>query len=100
MNYNEYDICLANVPFEEVPQEKIRPVLVLKDRVYLVECLKMTSAKTRFGEYVLKEWKEAGLNRETTVRITKCLNLDKTKFIKKIGHLTPIDIIEIQRRLS
>ena len=60
----------------------------------------MTSAKTRFGEYVLKEWNKAGLDRETIVRITKCLKLDKTKFIKKIGHLTPIDIIEIQRRLA
>ena len=66
----------------------------------MVECLKMTSAKTRFAEYVLKEWNKAGLDRETTVRITKCLNLDKSKFLKKIGHLKPIDIIEIQRRLA
>ena len=74
MIFNEYDIFLAKVPFEDIPQEKIRPVLILKENFYLVECLKMTSAKTRFGEYVLKEWKEAGLDRETTVRITKCLN--------------------------
>ena len=47
MIFNEYDIFLAKVPFEDIPQEKIRPVLILKDRVYLVECLKMTSAKTR-----------------------------------------------------
>ena len=100
MIFNEYDIFLAKVPFEDIPQEKIRPVLILKDRVYLVECLKMTSAKTRFGEYELKEWKKAGLDRQTTVRLTKRLKLDKTKFIKKIGHLTPIDIIEIQRLLS
>ena len=99
-NFNEYDIFIARVPFEDLPQEKIRPVLVLNEGVYLIDCLKMTSAKTRFGEYELKEWKKAGLDRQTTVRITKRLKLDKTKFIKKIGHLTPIDILEIQRLLS
>lgn len=98
-NFNEYDIFIAYVPFEDLPQEKIRPVLILKEGVYLIDCLKMTSAKTRFGEYELKEWQKAGLDRQTTVRITKCLKLDKTKFIKKIGHLTPIDIMEIQRLL-
>ena len=99
-NFNEYDIFIARVPFEDLPQEKIRPVLVLNEGVYLIDCLKMTSAKTRFGEYELKEWKKAGLDRQTTVRITKRLKLDKTKFLKKIGHLTPIDILEIQRLLS
>ncbi len=99
-NFKEYDIFIARVPFEDLPQEKIRPVLVLNEGVYLIDCLKMTSAKTRFGEYELKEWKKAGLDRQTTVRITKRLKLDKTKFLKKIGHLTPIDILEIQRLLS
>ncbi|MBP5469910.1 MAG: hypothetical protein J6Z11_11785 [Candidatus Riflebacteria bacterium] len=45
----------------------------------MIDSLKMTSAKTRFGEYGLKECKKARLDRQITVRITKRLKLDKTK---------------------
>lgn len=100
MNFDEFDIFIARVPFEDIQQSKIRPVLILHECVYLIDCLKMTSAQPRFGEYVLKEWQKAGLNKETTVRISKRLKLDKANFIKKIGHLQPIDIIEIQRLIQ
>lgn len=96
----KWDIYLANVPFEDIPQSKCRPVIILDDSAILVDCVKMTSKPPRSGEYILQKWKEAGLKKETTVRISKRLALSQTSFIKHIGSLHPVDIIEIAKRLS
>lgn len=97
---NKWDVFLADVPFEDIQESKLRPVIVLEDAIVLVDCLKMTSQLPRDGEYVLKMWKEAGLKKPTTVRISKRLVLNPSAFRKRIGSLHPIDIIEIQKRLS
>lgn len=96
---NRWDIFLADVPFEDVPQSKVRPVLVLDDAAFLVDCLKMTSHPPRAGEYVLQRWREAGLHKPTTVRLSKRLLLHPSVFRKHIGSLHAVDIIEISKRL-
>lgn len=95
-----WDIYFANVPFEDVPQSKPRPVIILDDSVVIIDCLKMTSQPPRPGEYVLQYWKEAGLKKPTTVRLSKRLALQPSAFIRRLGSLHPIDIIEIQKRLT
>lgn len=98
--YQRYDICIADVPFEDVPQSKVRPVLILDAETMTVECLKMTSQLPRKGEYVLQMWQYAGLKRQTTVRISKRLRLTPDAIHKKIGHLHPSDILAIQNLTS
>lgn len=95
----KWDIYLANVPFEDLPQSKVRPVVILDDAALIVDCLKMTSHPPRQGEYVLAYWEEAGLRKPTTVRISKRLALDQSRFIKRLGSLHPFDIIEIQKKM-
>ena len=99
MSYNKWDILLADVPYEDLPETKVRPVLVLGDEVHVLDCLKMTSQPPRPGEYVLGKWAEAGMRKPTTVRIGKRLSLDKCRIRKKIGTLHPADIIEIENRM-
>ncbi len=99
LSVTKWDIYLANVPYEEIAQAKIRPVIVLDDQTVLVDCLKMTSKPPRPGEYELQQWQAAGLKKPTTVRISKRLALSNTAFIKRIGSLQPVDIIEISKRL-
>lgn len=60
----------------------------------------MTSQPPRLGEYVLRCWKEAGLLKPTTVRTSKRLALDVVNMRRRIGTLSPIDIIEIEKLLS
>ena len=79
---NKWDVCLAKVPFEDVKGLKVRPVLVLEDRALMLDCLKMTGHAPRKGEYVLKDWRLAGLHKETTVRIRKCLTLKSSMIIQ------------------
>lgn len=96
----KWDIYLADVPFEDLPQSKLRPVIVLEGSAVVVECLKMTSHPPRPGEYVLRKWEEAGLRKQTTVRLSKRLALSHCSFLKRIGSLHIIDIVEIEKRLS
>ena len=96
----KWDIYIAEVPFEDLPQSKVRPVIILDESAVLVDCLKMTSQPPRRGEYTLQKWQEAGLHKPTTVRISKRLSLEKRAFIKRVGSLQPVDIFEIQKLLS
>ena len=96
---NQWDIYLANVPFEDLPTTKVRPVLVLDNACLIVDCLKMTSHAPRSVEYVLKYWREAGLRKQTTVRISKRLALKPDAFLKRLGTLHIMDRLEIQKRL-
>lgn len=97
---SKWDIYLANVPFEDINQTKIRPVVVLDDSTVVIDCLKMTSQRHRQGEYTLQKWKEAGLHKPTTVRISKRLALDSVAIVAQIGTLHPVDIIELSKRLT
>ena len=97
---SKWDIYLANVPFEDLPQSKRRPVIILDDTAVLIDCVKMTGQPPRPGEYVLQKWKEAGLHKPTTVRVSKRLALSSASLIKQLGSLQPVDIIEISKRLS
>ncbi len=95
-----WDIYIANVPFEDLPVSKLRPVIVLDSGYALIDCIKMTSQPPRTGEYILQRWEDAGLHKPTTVRISKRLALAPDAFVKYIGTLTTVDIIEIQKRLT
>lgn len=99
--YKKWDVCIADVPYEDLPQSKVRPILVLgaSDTVE-IDCLKMTSQPPREGEYKLKKWKEAGLRKETTVRLSKRLDLPERNIRKKIGHLDKVDILNITKLLK
>lgn len=97
---NKWDVYLANVPFEDVQQAKVRPVIILDGTTVIVDCIKMTSHLPRRGEYQLKFWQAAGLKKPTTVRLSKRLALERGNFIKYIGRLHPVDILAIQNYLS
>lgn len=94
---SRWDVCIAEVPFEDLPETKIRPVLILDDTAVIIECLKMTGQPPRAGEYVLKNWKEAGLHKPTVVRISKRLALSRERIRKQIGTLSVVDIAELQK---
>ena len=96
----KWEIYLAFVPFEDLPESKLRPVLVLEDSSVIIDCLKMTGQPPRQGEYVLKRWSEAGLHKQTVVRVQKRLALAPDSFVKRIGALSAIDIIELEKLIA
>ncbi len=100
---NKWEVWLAKVKFEDDPTEaKLRPVLVIDlQRVYFIS-LKVTTHEPRpcyYGEYPLQKWQAAGLDKPSTVRVSKRLQLIERDFVKKIGRLHPNDILAIQKML-
>ena len=98
--YKKWDVCIANVKYEDMPVSKVRPVLVLGNQSATVLGLKMTSQQPRQGEYVLVQWSKAGLKKPTTVRVSKQLCIQEQDIRAKIGHLTPVDIAGVQKAIN
>lgn len=98
---SKWEIYLAYVRYEDTDGGKHRPVLVVEDgTAYPISCLKMTSHEPRYGEYAIIRWREAGLHKQTTIRISKILYLNEDDFVKKIGDLDPVDISNIEKMIS
>ena len=100
----KWEIWLAKVKFEDdLSRIKNRPVLVVAPGQQYILSFKITSHQPRANycdEYAIIKWSEAGLNKASTVRCSKRLNLIQTDFIHKIGRLHPVDILNIQNLLS
>lgn len=99
-DFIRWDIWIAKVEFEDCEDFKIRPVLIIDETRCYVLSLKITSNQSRKkfpGEYQIIKWKESGLMKPSTIRITKLLQLPADSFIRKIGRLSPIDCINVSK---
>ena len=96
-----YEIWWAKVRFEETSDIKHRPVLIWNDLAYVI-AYKMTSTDRGDDreEFKIEYWKEAGLSKPTTIRITKVLRLEKRDLISKIGDLDFRDRLRFELRIA
>lgn len=101
---NKWEIWLAKVKFEDEPNKvKERPVLVISPEQCFILSFKITSHKPRYNDrldYPIKKWAEVGLQKQSTIRISKLLQLIKKDFTHKIGRLHPIDILAVIKILQ
>jgi len=83
-----YEIWRAKVKFEESDEVKERPVMIWNNQVFLV-AYKMTGTDRGDDqdEYKIRYWKEAGLDKPTSIRLRKVLRLTKDDLLYKIGEL-------------
>lgn len=104
INPNKWELWFADVYFEDNPTiSKKRPVLVLSRTEAIVLCNKITSHAPRLncqGEYQLKDWKNAGLLKPSTIRLSQRFKLNIDKFIFKIGRLSSSDVLAIIDELN
>lgn len=100
----KWEIWYARFKYEETSEYKERPVLVLENKlVYPILVAKITTHEPRKkfkNEYRIKEWEKAGLDKESTVRLSQVLRLEKNDFLKKIGKLQAYDILSIMREIK
>lgn len=87
--------------FEDTDEIKERPVMIWNDRAFVM-AFKMTSADRGDNreEFKLNYWKEAGLEKPTSIRITKILRLENNDFIRRIGRLDSRDILRFELRIA
>ena len=97
----KYEFWWAKVKYEDCDNVETRPVLVIGNVAYVM-ALKAT--KTDRGnegtELRLLYWKEAGLEVETSVRLSKVLKLTEADMVEKIGNLDDRDRLRLELRLA
>lgn len=97
---NRWDIYWADMPYEENPSEsKMRPVIIAKDKSVYVLVIRVTSKHARDCDpydYELQKWKEAGLDRPSTVRVAKIAQIRPDRIGDSIGRLALVDIAALQ----
>jgi mRNA interferase MazF len=71
-NYSKHDVVLLRYPFSELTGAKVRPAVVVSgshaSQDLFVVPLTSRTGGLLVGEFVLVEWKQAGLNIETAVK--------------------------------
>jgi mRNA interferase MazF len=91
------DVCVCVFPFTSGQGAKARPVLVLMDLG--ADCLvcRISSVPHRgFLDLPVSRWKEAGLERPSTARLSRLVTVEKTILKLRIGRLQPDDLNRVR----
>lgn len=97
-NPQPWEIWLAYVKFVDQPwRGKIRPVLVMEanGRLFAANITSHAPRENFEGEYVIKYWREAGLYKESTLRLSVNWDIEANNLLRKIGDLQEEDITNI-----
>ena len=99
---DKWHIWMAKVGYEDSDEFKERPVLIMNNVAYMISAFKMTGTDRgdNFPEHRIRDWKGAGLKKETSVRLDKLLKLDKTVLTTYVGKLSIGDIFLIESKLN
>ena len=87
------DIYICLFPFTSGHRSKPRPVLVLRD--FGADCLicRITSVPHKgFLDLHIRDWREAGLEKPSTIRLSRLVTVEKTLLKVHIGRLDDTDI--------
>lgn len=95
------ELYIADVPFDDSSQSKIRPALVMTVEAQFVSVFKITSRyinksnKIKSFYYPIEYWREAGLNKASYIDIHHIYNLTRTAIFHKqpVGRLMESDVI-------
>ena len=101
-SYNRGDVVLAVLPFSDLTGMKQRPAVVVSQPHPSVDLLllPLTSQLEPLqpGEFVLADWKEAGLLFPSAVK-RGLLTLDKERINRRLGHLSLSDEQSLDKAL-
>jgi len=99
----KYSLYYAKVKYEDDSNQfKVRPVIVIENKGHSVLCYKVTGTRPREnqkGEYEIKDWRQAGLSKPSTIRATKSISYQPNILVKYIGKLTYKDIKSFEEQL-
>jgi len=102
-NYSRGEVVLVRYPFSDLSGSKIRPAVIVnaphtsKD----VFILPLTSRTTLLlaGEFVLKDWSQAGLNVETAVK-RGIYTVHENLVAQRVGKLSDSDLKDLDDALQ
>lgn len=99
-NYSKGDVILVRYPFTDLTTAKVRPAIAVSaphpsSDVFIVP---LTSTSLRAGEFVLIDWKNAGLNVVSAVK-RGLFTIHHDLIIKTVGRVTVNDSETLNRSL-
>jgi mRNA interferase MazF len=91
------DIYICSFPFTSGQFSKPRPVLVLLDLEEDCLIARITSVPhTGLLDVPLTQWREAGLEKPSVVRLTRLVTAEKKLLKLKIGELSSVDLQSVR----
>ena len=96
------DVVLLRMEFHQTAGGKVRPAIVLLDTGDDDFVAAPITSRLRLSEYDLpvREWKTAGLNVPSFIRIHKLTVLPKSGIVRQLGSLTRTDCDALVRLLA
>lgn len=101
-SYSKNDVILVRYPFSDLSVSKVRPAVVVNaphvsQDVFIVS---LTSRATSLlaGEFLLADWRAAGLNVPTAVK-RGLYTVHQTLIVKTVGRLVRPDAEQVERSL-
>jgi len=87
------DVILITITFHQAPGGKLRPAVVLLDAGDDDFVAAPITSRQRVSDYdvPLQQWREAGLNTASTVRVHKLTVLAKNEIMRSVGRLAGFD---------
>ena len=88
-----WEIYWADVRFEDTSETKIRPIVIVNETMAFVVGFGVYSASPRpmTTDFVIQDWKQAGLDHQSTIRTDRLVRIDKSDVHEKIGELSRKD---------
>ncbi len=101
-NYSKNDVVLVRYPFADLSDSKVRPAVVvstlhISEDIFVVPLTSKTMSLLP-GEFVLIDWKDAGLNVSTAIK-RGIYTVNKSFIIKKVGKLSTSDSKSLESSL-
>lgn len=101
-SYSKLEIVLVSYPFSDLTSAKVRPAVVINathtsQDLFVVPLTSKTSGLLA-GEFILAQWKAAGLNVETAVK-RGIYTVKETLVKKRVGKLEDTDAEELEKSL-
>lgn len=101
-SYSKAEIVLVRYPFSDLTSSKVRPAVIVNaahsSQDLFVVALTSRTNNLLAGEFVLTDWKKAGLNVETAVK-RGIYTIKETLVRKRVGRLEPTDAEQIEKSL-
>jgi mRNA interferase MazF len=102
-NFSKNEVVLVRYPFSDLSSSKVRPAVVINaphsSQDLFVVALTSKTSNLLTGEFVLTDWKKAGLNVETAVK-RGIFTIKETLVKKRVGKLEDVDLKQLEISLK
>ncbi len=97
-SYSRHDVVLVRYPFSDLTTLKVRPAVIVSvphtsQDVLIVPLTSQTEA-LQSGEFILSNWRGAGLNVETAIK-RGVYTILGSLVLKKVGVISDLDALQL-----